>query len=401
MFRGGGPSVVVGFLSARAARLNETQPSLLPSSHLLSRRPYRFLFCGVCVFTFKMNDLKAFALIAQKAGMKDKALGLWSRYLEENDDDFGARCNYALLLSATDKPKAIEEYKRSLGKTKHDGAVRMNLSALLIAENRPEESLEYCDDPYNLNVALRLLGRGEEAVERSWRMIGIERECFVVCVKWGNKYDAEYVNRLYRGVQRHLDRRHRFVCFTDDAEGLDDGIETERFPDENLHTWWLKSTIFVAKLLRGRVLYLDLDTVVVGSLDALFDSHTSRTTITVLGTEHMRQENYRRNGYNSSVILWNAPAHAQIYTELVDNFDKISSVVYKFDHWLEMLFGTDLDVIRVGDGELVGEYNPTMNEESCVLSSQTSLVTFPLRPKPHEILSEGEIGWIMKEWKRR
>jgi hypothetical protein len=43
----------------------------------------------------------------------------------------------------------------------------------------------------------------------------------VVCVKYGTKYGADYVNKLYYGVKLHLEREHTFVCFTDDASGLD------------------------------------------------------------------------------------------------------------------------------------------------------------------------------------
>ena len=39
----------------------------------------------------------------------------------------------------------------------------------------------------------------------------------VVCIKWGEKYSAEYVNRLYGMVQRQLSLPHRFVCLTEDS----------------------------------------------------------------------------------------------------------------------------------------------------------------------------------------
>ena len=39
----------------------------------------------------------------------------------------------------------------------------------------------------------------------------------VICLKWGDRYGPEYVNRLYRGVRANTDRPLRFVCITDDA----------------------------------------------------------------------------------------------------------------------------------------------------------------------------------------
>lgn len=44
----------------------------------------------------------------------------------------------------------------------------------------------------------------------------------VVCVRWGDKYGPEYVERLASGVRRNLrTRRYSFVCFTDDVLALD------------------------------------------------------------------------------------------------------------------------------------------------------------------------------------
>lgn len=106
----------------------------------------------------------------------------------------------------------------------------------------------------------------------------------VICVKWGRKYGADYVNRLRAMVARHLSRPHRFVCFTDDAAGIAPEIETHPLPQigipdfDRREGWtrahgWLKVTSFAPDLagLRGPTLFLDLDIVVVGPLDGFFD----------------------------------------------------------------------------------------------------------------------------------
>ena len=49
----------------------------------------------------------------------------------------------------------------------------------------------------------------------------------VICIKWGTKFGPEYVNRLYKMVQKNLSLPHRFVCFTDSAEGLAEGEVSE------------------------------------------------------------------------------------------------------------------------------------------------------------------------------
>ena len=37
----------------------------------------------------------------------------------------------------------------------------------------------------------------------------------VCCVYYGNKYKAEYVQKLYNMVKRNLTVPHKFICFTD------------------------------------------------------------------------------------------------------------------------------------------------------------------------------------------
>jgi hypothetical protein len=58
----------------------------------------------------------------------------------------------------------------------------------------------------------------------------------VVCVKWGDKYDAEYVNKLARGIRRGCLTAalpSRLVCFTEDTRGLcSELIETRPLPVE-------------------------------------------------------------------------------------------------------------------------------------------------------------------------
>ncbi len=102
----------------------------------------------------------------------------------------------------------------------------------------------------------------------------------VLCMKWGTKYGPEYVNRLYAMVRRHLSGDFNFVCLTDDATGIRPEVQCLPIPPLNLHLKpgqrdgaWKKLTTFEADLhgLRGTALFLDVDVVIVGSLDAFFE----------------------------------------------------------------------------------------------------------------------------------
>ena len=99
----------------------------------------------------------------------------------------------------------------------------------------------------------------------------------VICMKWGDKYGARYVNILRSMVARHLKREHRFACFTDNGEGIRDDVEVFPLPvleiADGPERCWRKLTTFEQRLgdLEGLTLFLDLDVVIVDSLDPLFE----------------------------------------------------------------------------------------------------------------------------------
>ncbi len=98
----------------------------------------------------------------------------------------------------------------------------------------------------------------------------------VVCLKWGEGlYTAEWVNRLRRACARRLSPPFRFVCFADDAAGLDEGVEARDIRALTLAPplagiWWKLALMHPRAGLAGRCLFLDLDTVIVGALDDFF-----------------------------------------------------------------------------------------------------------------------------------
>ncbi len=100
----------------------------------------------------------------------------------------------------------------------------------------------------------------------------------VICLKWGERYGPEYVNRLYSMVRRNTSRELRFVCITDDTTGLRSEVETRPMPPFDLpETFRFKGFrrmfLFQESLydLKGKVLHLDLDLILTGSIDDFFD----------------------------------------------------------------------------------------------------------------------------------
>jgi hypothetical protein len=97
------------------------------------------------------------------------------------------------------------------------------------------------------------------------------------------KFRSKHVNVLHAMIGRHYPRPFRFVCITDDAEGLDPRIETmpmpvrfddlksphgERFPSCYCRLWVFSRE---ATILGERILSLDIDVVILADLRPLVD----------------------------------------------------------------------------------------------------------------------------------
>jgi hypothetical protein len=127
----------------------------------------------------------------------------------------------------------------------------------------------------------------------------VNSKYYVLCLKHGTKYSADYVNKLYNMVKRNCTLDYDFVCLTDDTNGLNSNILTVPLP-EFLSGWWCKPYMFSNQLgLDGTILYLDLDVVIAKNIDHLFlYEPTSWCTIRDF-TRKMRPSWQK---YNSSVV---------------------------------------------------------------------------------------------------
>lgn len=104
-------------------------------------------------------------------------------------------------------------------------------------------------------------------------------------MKWGQRYPAPYVNILKAAVDANSEIPSRFVCFTDDKNGLDPAIDAFPIPEidlpkKKIETGWRKLCLFRPDLpIEGPCLFLDLDIVVTGNLDVFFEYEPTKIPI--------------------------------------------------------------------------------------------------------------------------
>ncbi|KQR72925.1 hypothetical protein [Rhizobium sp. Leaf341] len=100
----------------------------------------------------------------------------------------------------------------------------------------------------------------------------------IICINWGTKYGPPFINRLYAMVERNITPPFTFTCFTDNRDGIRPEVACDDLPEldvvmpVNSRGIWPKARLWGKTLgnLKGAVLFLDLDLVVVSSLDDFF-----------------------------------------------------------------------------------------------------------------------------------
>lgn len=153
----------------------------------------------------------------------------------------------------------------------------------------------------------------------------------VVCWKWKpapgyrSQFGPETVNVLRRMVARNLSMPHRFSCITDDPRGIDPEVRVIPLWDtfanipspSGAHnpSCYRRLRMFSAEaseLIGERIVSLDLDTVVTGALDQLFD----REDDFVIWGGHAAQPQQRVPWcwYNGSFMMLRAGTRQQVWS---------------------------------------------------------------------------------------
>jgi hypothetical protein len=121
-----------------------------------------------------------------------------------------------------------------------------------------------------------------------------QKEFTVACVlKSGGDYNEQYVKNLKRMVQKNCIKRHNFICFSDIKI---DGITTIEL-EKNYDGWWSKLELFRSNIINGPVIYFDLDTLILGNIDRMFD-------VIKDGDFFMIRDFYRDYEYASGIMAW-------------------------------------------------------------------------------------------------
>jgi hypothetical protein len=149
----------------------------------------------------------------------------------------------------------------------------------------------------------------------------------IACLKWGQGYPCQDTNILFRALTNLMTQPFRFACLTDDATGLDDGIEVIDLPSFTLDRahWndgmWPKLALFKPDLFAAGtpMLMMDVDVLIVRDLSPLFDRITQMPGLHIIHDWHDTHERWfpklfpRVRHSNSSLVGFVAGTQDQIW----------------------------------------------------------------------------------------
>lgn len=207
----------------------------------------------------------------------------------------------------------------------------------------------------------------------------------VVCLKLGDKFSAEYVNKLYSMVSRHMqDVEHTFWCITDDSTGIDGAVRISN-SFSGLEGWWGKLQVFEKGLLPEDeyILFLDLDSIIVGELFELVEYGKER-----LESERMViMEDFNRPfGYGSAVFMIKADGGLHyVYERFLENKVSIMREHHGDQEYFEVVVPDAAIWPRAWmlsykvDSELL---------KNIVVPKSAKIICFHGPPKNHEVLND-------------
>ena len=203
---------------------------------------------------------------------------------------------------------------------------------------------------------------------------------------WGKPYQAEYVLNLKAGVEKHLTLPHKFVCMTNIS--LPASIETVPV---NIPAWrWnlRKMALYQPDNgLEGRVLALDLDLAITGSLDdiASYD-----------GRFGVMEDFYEPGKAGGCITAFEAGTlEEELYWPVWVNHWKVSRLTHGSERKWYRVAMPDADLLQTMYPGQIVTYKPTPNTRLEAVPEDARIVCFHGQPRPHDV----EVEWLKQYWR--
>ncbi len=186
------------------------------------------------------------------------------------------------------------------------------------------------------------------------------------------------MNRKLRHVRQLMAVPYLLSRNRDARELIQDDVRRSLMPID-LRGWWNKLYLFKPGTLEGRVLYMDLDTVIIGDLDPLAEYDGRFAILCDLLRPHY---------YGSGVMMWDAAQNGDVWERYVragcPNLRRGDQA------WMQRV-RPDADVLQDLYPSMFVSYKAHCSDG---LPDGASVVCYHGTPRPHEVESE----WMDEHW---
>jgi len=206
----------------------------------------------------------------------------------------------------------------------------------------------------------------------------------VACVyKTGGNFTAEYVHKLASAIRRHTSFPVDFLCLTDDDNLVGDFRTV--FLTNDWPGWWSKIELFRPELTdRDRILYFDLDTVILKNIDHLF--HVDADFAALLP---WNPTNRAKGNLASGIMFWNPHIYSKY---LYDGFHGPNGYAGDQDYISHAMNSRGYPWAILQSTAKIYSYKRQCRRR---LPPDAEIVCFHGRPRPHEI----RLPWVRRNWK--
>jgi hypothetical protein len=211
----------------------------------------------------------------------------------------------------------------------------------------------------------------------------------VAIVRTGTLYGFEYVVAMRNMIRRHLKLSHAIVCFTDQPERCE-GVTFIDTAMTGLTGWWAKLLIFEPSWRdQHRVIYLDLDTVIIGDLAPLASVPGEFAILQSPVRRLLKDQTYPCR-YNSSVMVLGGGMARFIWTVFIKRQAELMAnhARYGDQAAIEELYPHAPFLQDKLPGFFINYRNLTMHKPDA------AVVNFGGPMKPHKC----QIPWVREAW---
>jgi hypothetical protein len=220
------------------------------------------------------------------------------------------------------------------------------------------------------------------------------------CVIHGDAYDWVYVDRLYNMLKANSNHDIQLHVFTESNRTVPapfiKHVLTEWAGIAGAKkAWWYKMQMFNSEHFKGRILYLDLDTVITKNIDWMWDL-SERHFWAIKDFKYLWRPGWQ--GLNSSTMLWDTERYHWVWQDfLTKNINATVKLHHGDQDYLNsVLDSKDLRFFDVStikswrwqckDGGLDMRTRQYLHPNvGTVVDPATAIMVFHGKPKPHEL----------------